>query len=192
MKQNKIDRFVCYIWLLVPALFLLRLNQKMIYISIYTTEDAGYVMPPVTTYNGLQLLLHGNLVNGYSFRVVDMSNPGFVILKIMIALQLVCDVILVSICLGEWREKQSNMFYMRLRGVLSMGYVLTAFAMYRLIPLCCKHLRVGRYTGLSSYAHYDQCGLERNILLSIGVVILFIVTLLLFLFSKRRKYDTVS
>lgn len=181
MIQNKTNRFMCSIWLLVPVISLLRLNQRMI--DIYIDIDAGtacFAMPPVTTYNGLQLLLHGNLVNGYNFVVVNMSNPGFVILKMMIAMQLVCDVILVSICLREWREKQSSMVFMRLRGVLSMGYLLTAFAMYRLIPLCCKNLRVGRYTGLSSYAHYYQYELEKNVLLSIGVVVLFIVTWLFY------------
>lgn len=182
MIQNKTSRFMCSIWLFVPVLSLVRLNQPMLMI------DMGQGMTcraaPIEIYNGLQLLLHSKLVNGYNFSVTDMSNPGFVILKMMIALQVIFDVILVSICLREWREKQTSKMYLRLRGMLSMGYVLTAFAIDRMVLICGNHLRI-RVDGSiveihSSHARYFENELERNILFSIGVVVLFMVTWLFF------------
>lgn len=171
MKQNKTSRFMCYIWILVPVLSLIRLSQPMLEIDMGRSMVTCVAMP-VKTYNGLQLLLCRYLVNGYNSIVADMSNPGFDILKIMIALQLICDVILISICLREWREKQTSRMFLRLRGMLSMGYVLTAFAIYRFVPVCGNYLK----EDYISYAHYYQNELEKNILFSIGVVVLFVVT----------------
>ena len=52
---------------------------------------------PVKTYNGFQILFHGSLVNGYNNIVTDMRNYGFLVLKIMIALQLISDVTIIFI-----------------------------------------------------------------------------------------------
>lgn len=197
MKHNRINRFMCSLWFFVPVLSLIRLSKRMMCIILYGIPDCitWDGMPDggsrIKTYNGLQLLLHSNLVNANNVNVTDMSNPEFVILKIMIALQLIFDAILVSICLREWREKQTSKVFIRFKAVLTMGYVLTAFAIYRMVLICGNHLRIKVDGSIvvvhSSYADYYYDELEKNILFSIGVAILFIVTLLIFLFSKEKK-----
>ena len=151
MKQNKIDRFVCSIWFFVPVLSLLRLSQPIIQINM--RQLILSCMPlPVKAYNGFQLLLCRYLINGHNSIVTDMSNPGFDMLKIMIALQLICDVILISTCLREWRTKQTSRIFLRLRGMLTIGYVLTAFAIYCFVPVCGNYLKKD---GLGSYIFYN-------------------------------------
>lgn len=185
MKQNKIDRFVCSIWFFVPILSLIRLSQPMMEIDM-GAGIASIAAMPVKVYNGFQLLFCRYLINGYNSIVTDMSNPGFDILKMMIVLQLVCDVILISICLREWREKQTNRIFLRLRGILSIGYVLTAFAIYRFVPVCGNYLKKD---WLGSYIFYNyQYELEKNILFSIGVVVLFMVTWLFFRTGSVYKF----
>lgn len=151
MKQNKIYKLICYIWFLVPVLSLVRLSQPMITISMY----AGIAAVPEVTYNGFQLLIHGNLVNYYNNIVIDIRNFGLILLKTMIVLQLIFDVIVVFICLWEWKIKQASKIFVWFRGMLSIGYVLTAFAVYQFVPICCNHRKVV-YCPFQSHADYDQ------------------------------------
>lgn len=190
MKQNKIDRFLCFLWFLVPVFSLLRLRRPIMEINM--EPGSTCVAMPVKSYNGLQLLIRRYLVNGYNTIVTDMGNPGFNILKMMIVLQLICDVILVSTCLREWRGEQSSKAFLRLRGVLSMGYVLTAFAIYHFVSVCGDHLQLNRYHSFSGTPNARYCydELEKNILFSIGVVVLWIIS---GLFIKTRSaYRTIS
>ncbi|MDE6568190.1 MAG: hypothetical protein K2K70_10725, partial [Lachnospiraceae bacterium] len=178
MKRNKIYRLLYFLWFFVPVLSLVRLSQPMLGIEIGGECAPG--SDPVKLYNGFQLLVCRYLRNGYNHIVTDMSNPGFDILKIMIALQLVCDVILISICLREWREKQTSERFLRLRGMLSMGYVLTAFLFYQFIPVCDNHLKVDLFESFISYIQYEY-------IFSFGVVVLFIITWLFFCKEKAIK-----
>ncbi len=179
MKGNKIYKLLCSLWIIVPVLSLVRLSRPIMQISMGAGIDTAVAMP-VKTYNGFQLLIYRNLVNANNNIVTDMSNPGLNMLKIMIVLQLVCDVILVSICLWEWREKQTSEVFLKFRGMISIGYVLAAFAIYQFTPICGNHLKVGQYPSgseaRSSYAHYFNNELEKNILFSIAVVVLFLMT----------------
>ena len=176
MKQNRTSRFVCYIWLLVPVLSLLRLSQPVLEIDMGRSMITCAAMP-VKVYNGFQLLICRYLRNGYNSIVTDMSNPGFDILKIMIAMQILFDVILISICLREWREKQTSKRFLRLRGMLSIGYVLTAFLFYQFIPVCDNHLKVGMFESYIDYVPHEY-------FFSFAVVVLFIVT---WLFLGRER-----
>lgn len=188
MKQNKIYKLICYLWILVPVLSLIRLSQPMLEIGMGEGVDTVAAMPG-RTYNGFQLLIHVTLVNAYNATVADMRNFGFLILKIMIVLQLISDVIIVFICLREWREKQSTKDCLILRGMLSIGYVLTALTIYRFVSVCGNHLQVESFHSMKgrSYANYYYEELEKNILFSIGVVILFIITWLMFRFTSGKK-----
>ncbi len=189
MKQNKIYRLICSLWMIVPVLSLVRLSQPMIEIDMGNGMATMAAMP-VKIYNGFQLLIHGRLVNGYNAMVADMRNFGFVVLKIMIALQLISDAIIVVFCLREWKEKQTSKGFLRLRGILSTGYVLTSFAIYQFVSVCGEHLQVDHYHSISqtSYACYFYDELADNILFSVGVVILFIVTWsLYYLMSKKLR-----
>lgn len=142
----------------------------------------------------MQLLLCSNLKNTYGDVVTDMSNPVFVLLKIMIALPLIYDVILVFICIWEWREKQSSKNLLKFRGILSMGYVLTAFATYRWILVYVNQLWESMVNGTQQSSYAGACIeiLKINIIFYCAVVILFILTGFVFLFSKKRKCKTVS
>lgn len=109
----------------------------------------------------------------------------------MIVLQLVSDVIIVVLCLREWREKQTSKGFLRLRGILSTGYVLTSFAIYQFVSVCGDHLKVDHYPlgseARSSYADYFYDELEDNIMFSVGVVILFIITWFTYWLSSKKK-----
>ncbi|MDE6853111.1 MAG: hypothetical protein K2J67_11625 [Lachnospiraceae bacterium] len=174
MKGNKIYKLLCSLWIIVPVLSLVRLIQPIITVQIDDTVVFSVVAEPVKSYNGFQLLIHHNLVNAYNDIVIDSKNPGLLILQIMIVLQLVCDAAIVCICLREWKEKQSPKIYLRIRGILSIGYVLTAVAIYRLSLVCVSHPKAS--VVVASYAEYHQEELEKNVLFSIAVVMLFLVT----------------
>lgn len=174
MKGNKIYKLLCSLWIIVPILSLIRLSQSLITVEIDSTVVFSVVAEPVKSYNGFQLLVHRSLVNAYNDIVIDMSNPGLLMLKIMIVLQLICDAAIVCICLREWKEKQSSKIYLRIRGILSIGYVLTSVALYRFSLICISHPKSS--VVVASYAKYHQDELEKNIYLSIAVVVLFLVT----------------
>lgn len=178
MKQNKMGRFICSLWILVPVFSLLRLSQPMLWVI----KNEGFTcrMPPSKTYYGWQLLFRSNLTNAYGDVVTDMSNPVFVLLKIMIALPLIYDVISVSICIREWRDKRSSKDLLKFKGILSMGYVLTAFATYRWIVVYGDQLweRMLDEAQQSSYAGACIEILEINILFYCAVVVLLIVSCL--------------
>ena len=188
MKQNKIYRLICSLWMIVPVLSLVRLSQPMIQISMGMGIDTTVAMP-VKIYNGIKILIHGSLVNGYNVVVANLSNFGFVILKIMIGLQLIADVILIFLCLREWREKQTSKDFLRIRGILAIGYALTSFVIYHFVSVCGEHLQVDHYHSISqtSFAHYFYDELADNILFSVGVLILFIITWFTYWLSSKKK-----
>ena len=74
-------------------------------------------------------------------------------------------------------KKQKNFLW--IRGIVSIGYVVTAIAIYRFVQICVDNQSI-QYDLYRSYVHYQQLEIEVNILFSIGVVILFIVTWLFF------------
>ena len=101
MKQNKIYKLICYIWFLVPVLSLIVLSMPMV-----TSGISSCVAPiPEVTYNGFQVLIHGNLVNYKKDVVIGMSIE-LLFLKIMIAMQIIFDVIIILILLWEWRKNK--------------------------------------------------------------------------------------
>lgn len=184
MIQNKMGRFICSLWIFVPVFSWLRLYLPML--EIMTDDGFTCFAPLGKEYNGLQLLLCSNLKNAYGDVVTDMSNPVFVLLKILIALPLIYDVFLVSVCIREWKDKQSSNNLLKFRGILSIGYVLTAFATYRWILVYVNQLweseSMINETQQSSYASACIEILEINILFYCAVVVLFIVSCL---FCKR-------
>lgn len=177
MNQNKLYKLICSLWIIVPVLSLVRLSRPTMQICMGAGIDTAVAMP-VKMYNGLQLLFHGTLVNGYNAVVIDIRNIGFVVLKIIIALQVIFDLVILFLCIQEWRKKQRTKIFLRIRGMISVGYVLTAVAIYKFIPICGNHLQVEHYHSISrtSYAYYFHNELEKNIYLSIAVVVLFLVT----------------
>ena len=191
-RTKSVYRFVCYFWFFVPVLSLVILTQPVMAIEV----DA--MGKPITEvlYNGFQLLHSGDLVNEYKDLVIDGKNPGYVVMRIMLALQLVFDVIIAFIGIWEWRKKCNPKIFVGIKGILTMGYVLTAYTIYQFVEKWSDHIEIAhestrlfapRISYISLYG-----GTELNVSFSMGVAILFIVTLLIFLFSKRRKYDTVS
>ena len=184
MIQNKMGRFICSLWIFVPVFSWLRLRLPML--EIMTDDGFTCFAPLGKEYNGLQLLLCSNLTNVYGKVVTDMSNPVFVLLKVLIALPLIYDVFLVSVCIREWKDKQSSNNLLKFRGILSIGYVLTAFATYRWILVYVNQLweseSMINETQQSSYASACIEILEINILFYCAVVVLFIVSCL---FCKR-------
>lgn len=185
---------MCCIWLLVPVLSLVRLSQPILEIRMGAGISTVAALP-TRSYNGFQLLFHGSLVNACNDIVVDIRNPGLILLKIMLMMQLFFDVIVVFICLREWRKKQTSKIFLWLRGILSIGYMMTAFAIYQFISVCNDHLRVNHYPlqsplSRTSYVFPDEYELEVNILFSVGVLILFIVTWLFF--KKKGKNENVE
>jgi hypothetical protein len=190
MKQNKVQKLISCIWFLVPVLSLVRLSQPMLEIRMGMGISTVAALP-TRTYNGFQLLLHASLVNTYNDIVADIRNPGLILLKIMIMLQLIFDVIVVFLCLWEWRKKQTGKMLLWLRGILSIGYVMTAFVIYRFISVCSDYLRINHYPlhssiSRTSYIFPDEYELEVNILFSTGVLALFIVT---WWFFRRKKME---
>lgn len=179
-------RFICYVWFLVPVLSLFILMQQMIIVG----DDVGIETERV--YNGLQMLFCGKLRNLYKEPVIDCQNVGFVCIKIMLVLSLLFDAILVFLVFWEWRKKQNPKQFLYFRGILSVGYVLTALSICLLIkswidnPARNLLLETGY---ISSTWHW---GIECIFYHSIGVVVLFILTGFVFLFSKKRKSKTVS
>lgn len=193
MKENKVHKLMCCIWFLVPVLSLVRLSQPILEIRMGAGISTVAALP-TRSYNGFQLLFHGSLVSACNDIVADIRNPGLILLKIMLMMQLFFDVIVVFICLWEWRKKQTSKIFLGLRGILSIGYMMTAFAIYQFISVCNDHLRVNHYplqSSLSrtSYVFPDEYELEVNILFSVGVLILFIVTWLFFKKKGKNEND---
>lgn len=177
MKQNTIYRFICNIWFLVPVVSLVILYQRMITIGM----SACFTSIPEMTYNGFQLLIHNNLVNYSNNIVIDMS-VALILLRMMIAVQLIFDVILILLSLWEWRKNTKKIF-LWIRGIVSAGYVLTSFAIYRFVLVCVGNQRT-EHDLYRTYVVYHQYELEVNILFSILVILLFIASLLV---KKRTK-----
>ncbi|MDE6566894.1 MAG: hypothetical protein K2K70_04060 [Lachnospiraceae bacterium] len=180
MNRNKIYKLLCYLWIVVPILSLIRLSQPLL--TIRMSNGVEELPISVRTYNGFQLLVHGDLVNACNTIFIDSKNLGLLMVKVMITLQLVCDIVVVWICLWEWRKKQIPEIHIRIRGILSIGYVLTAIAFYRFLLLCLSHPNAS--VAAISHAEYYQDELHKNILFSIAVVVLFYAT---WSFSKAGK-----
>ena len=172
MKQNTMYSFICYFWFLVPVLSLVILYQRMITVGM----SACFTSIPEMTYNGFQLLVHNNLVNHSNQIVIDMSLE-LILLRMMIAMQILFDVILILLSLWEWRKSTKKVF-LWIRGFVSVGYVLTAFAIYRFVLICVGNHRTD-HDLYRTYVVYHQYEIEVNILFSISVMILFIVSLLI-------------
>ena len=66
---------------------------------------------------------------------------------------------------------------------------MTALTIYQFVSVCGNHLQVDHYHSFSqtSYANYCYDELDDNILFSIGVVILFVVTWFMFQFMSQKK-----
>lgn len=194
MKQNKIYKLICYLWILVPVLSLVSLSRPMLEIDMGKGVATAAALPG-RTYNGFQLLIHVTLVNGYNATVADMRNFGFVVLKIMIALQLMFDVTIVFLCLREWRKKQSTMDFLRLRGMLSIGYVLTAVTIYRIAAEWSDHLEIKHdlfnsfltRTSLTRTSYvFGEWGVYMTLKFSITIAILYVMTLLAFRLTSKK------
>lgn len=193
MEKNRFYKFiydsVCrFIWIFVPVLSFRVLSEPILTVRMGRGIATAAAMPE-KEYNGFQLLIHGNLVNGYNHTVMGMSFV-FLLLKIMIAVQIIFDVILVGISIWEWTKElteETTKLFLRVRGGISIGYVLTAFSLCKLLPLLAddRNLLTNEY---GTYAWFSQYSLEGYFLFSIGVVILFILTLLP---DKKKEIESV-
>ena len=152
-----------------------------------------YDIYPITDveYSGFQMLAYGSLANKYKDTVIDGGNLEFVMIKIMIALQLVFDVILVIIALWEWRKKQNPKCFLCLRGGLAAGYVLTAVTIYRVAAWWSENLEIEHdlfkdFLTRTSYA-FGEWGVYVTLKFSIAIAILFVVSLLAFCLTSCKK-----
>lgn len=186
MNWKKIYKFICHVWILVPILSFVVLYVPMIWI--------GYKETPELSYNGFRLLLcnnlRGNLVN-QAREVVVEKNPEFIFLKIFIASQVMFAVILIFTWLLEWKKKTwDREVFMLIRGIVSIGYILTALMIQEYVKICIAN----QNDCIKSIAYQHQNGLEprANIIFSVGVVVLFMITALVAVmqtdWKKSRKF----
>ena len=173
MKRNRSYSFIRCIWFVVPIISFGILNNYPLIII-----GNGYMLRPVSKqYTGLQILFTGAFLDYYKNTAIAM-NLELVALKIMIAIQLLSNVILIF--LPFWEYKRQKKFYLWIRGIISAGYVGTSVAIYCLVRLCVIHHKAAD----SLFVQYYQNYLESYILFSISIMVLYIITL--FIVKKKR------
>lgn len=173
MKRNRSYSFIRCIWFVVPIISFVILNNH----PLIVIGNAYLFVPQSKEYTGLQILFSGAFLDYYKNTAIAM-NLELVVLKIMIAIQLLSNVILIF--LPFWEYKRQKKFYLWIRGIISVGYVGTSFAIYCLVKLCVNHHKAAYSMWVIYYEYY----LEINILFSISIMVLYIITL--FIVKKKR------